>query len=269
LCGYTKRMSKYFEIEDTNNPGSYYTVRDGTCEYVNPIYNSYLAFSDMRLRIRIVLLKNKFGTITPNQISKLKNEISDEWQEHKKNVLNHELPKEWLELFNLNKKKAQQKNLANTSLSIEDFEAFIFHSWERFGFKFSKYVFDHDPIEYDNKQKPTIIFKKDENDIRTVGDTELSTGQLKSIIDKRNVIVANLFDKDDEWHCLFLTYKGIAGQELDHPPHMHYVSSAFGFSRDELINNFKQRKYSLDSIHVPFTGYNPVAEASLIKDADF
>jgi len=257
-------MDKYYEIEDTNNPGSFYGVSDGTCEYVNPVYHFAQSFINTRLRVTIALM-NQERAVSSLVEAVLKRQFLDEWQEYKKTVLNHSVPQEFFQLFDVHKKKAQAKLLAQSTLTLEDFQAFIFQSWEDYGFKFSKYVFKHNPIEFKGNEHPTVIHKKNDNEIITVGSTDLSDAQLKSIIDKRNIIVANFFDKEDQWHCLFLTYKSISGQELDHinAPHMHYISNSFGISRSDVIANFKRTRYSLDSIHIPFTGYNPMTDNTI------
>jgi hypothetical protein len=263
-------MIKYYRIEDPNKPGSYYEMMDGTCEFVNPVYQAYEVFVETRLRY-IIALSSKDQKISYDDFVVLKYYILIDWQEHKKNVFAHTVPKEFFELFGTSKKKDQIKLLANSTLSLEDFEAFMYQSWDPYGYKFSKYVFNHHPVEFEIKEKPKVIFRKSSTDIRTVGKTDMTKGQLNALIEKRNVIVANFFDKGEEWHCLFLTYKGITGKELDHlaEPHMHYISNAFGKSRSQVIESFEKTRYSLDSIYIPFTGFNPMVDTELIEKADF
>ena len=44
-------------------------------------------------------------------------------------------------------------------------------------------------------------------------------------------------DKEDEWHCLFLTYDSIRGKESWNggQPHYHYISDKFGIPRAEWL----------------------------------
>ena len=263
-------MNDYTEIEDPDNPGAYYTMRDGSCEYVNPIYHSYKTFVSMRIEY-FKTFTNKRSLSFADELV-LKNMALSEWHKHKAAVLAHQVPEGLLNLFGTDKKKVQIKLLANVKLTVEDFEALLFQAWEKFSFKMSKYIFQHDPVEFRAMKKPMVTFKKSDTEIKKVGTTDMSDNQLKALIEKRNVVVATVLDNGDEWHCLFLTHKSISGQELQHidNPHMHYVSSAFGLTRDELINNFKQTRYRLDSVHIPFEGYNPMAEArEEVQRADF
>ena len=75
--------------------------------------------------------------------------------------------------------------------------------------------------------------------IETIGDTDLTNGQVKKMITERKVIIAHFFDRGNDWHCLFTTYNSIGGKENynNGQPHYHYFSSAFGIKRDEFIES--------------------------------
>lgn len=85
----------------------------------------------------------------------------------------------------------------------------------------------------------------------------MSDGQLKHAIKFRKVIVAKVLDKGDEWHCFYLTFKSIAGEESwkNGQPHYHYLSDKWGISREELVRQIKSDKYPSTSVHIDLLDY--------------
>ena len=85
----------------------------------------------------------------------------------------------------------------------------------------------------------------------------MSDKQLKHIIEQRKVIVSHFFEKDDLWHCIFLTYKSIEGKENHNfgQPHFHYISSGFEISKQDFIESMKTGHYRTTNIHFDLLEY--------------
>ena len=88
-----------------------------------------------------------------------------------------------------------------------------------------------------------------EDAVNIIGDTDLTEGQVKRMINERKVIIAHFLDRGDEWHCFFITYNSIGGKEnhKDGQPHFHYISSAFGIKRDDFIKSMESGNYKSTS----------------------
>jgi hypothetical protein len=109
----------------------------------------------------------------------------------------------------------------------------------------------------EDKQKPIVSHITDDGVVKTIGETELTKGEVKNLIEQRKVVVAHFFVKDDDWHCLFTTYNSIGGKEnyKDGQPHFHYISSAFGISKDDFIESMKSGQYKSTPVHIDLLEY--------------
>ena len=88
---------------------------------------------------------------------------------------------------------------------------------------------------------PVLAELKGQGDIRIIGKTDLTNGQLKQTIEQRHVVVSKFLDKDDKWHCFFQTYRGLGEQEnySNGQPHLHDISSAWGLPREFVLKQLK------------------------------
>jgi hypothetical protein len=131
--------------------------------------------------------------------------------------------------------------------------ALIYRAWEEFGYTYSVYTAEHYPAGHDVRKMPRMANIEDDQEVQIIGDTSLSTGQIRSVIKQRTVTIAKVLDKGEIWHCFYCTYKSVNGQETGNMPHIHYISSGWGMSREKVIAEFKKGKYSLPSTpHIPF-----------------
>jgi hypothetical protein len=67
--------------------------------------------------------------------------------------------------------------------------------------------------------------------------------------------VVKILERDDEWHCFFITYNSLRGDESwkQGQPHFHYISDKFGISKEELIKQLRSRDYKLGNLpHIDF-----------------
>ena len=104
---------------------------------------------------------------------------------------------------------------------------------------------------------PSIVHLTD-NKVHKSGETDLTDGQLKQIVEHRKVIISKFIDKGELWHCFFLTFESLKGKEKwkDGKPHYHYISSAFGLTREQVIGELKKKNYKLNNLpHIEMIDY--------------
>ena len=173
------------------------------------------------------------------------------------NFENTEVPENLLKVLETERKKDQVRLLRGIEFNPTQLMSLIFKSYSDYGYLYSKYVFENLPDGFENKKLPKLFHLKEDKSIVKIGETDLTDRQLKHIIENRKVIVSHFFSKDDIWHCLFLTYKSIAGKESwkNGQAHHHYISSSFGISKEDFIESMKSGKYKSTSVHIDLLDY--------------
>ncbi len=251
-----------FDKIKTEEGGAYLAFSVGECEKVNPIqlYEKYFIKSRHLVLKELLLAEMQLRSmeIDPWTVDKvvLRNAIKF-WFDKKTEILSTPIPESFKSLLSTNKKSDQVKLLKGLSFTPGELIACIFYAYNELGFLLSQYEGEHDPIGTETEKKPTLIHL-DKGTVKKVGETELSDGQLKQIVEQRKRTVAKLIEKDDSWHCFFITYASIRGDESwkDGQPHFHYISDKFGISKTELIKQIKSRTYQLGNLpHIPLNGY--------------
>ncbi len=251
-------MYQETKIKDDGGNGIYTVFYSPDFEYVNPIeyYSSITIARNISILKDILLLKYpdlKFELIEKYILEK---EIL-EWDEKVKQILNTKIPVNFISILSATSKKEQINLLKGLSINPEQLLAFLFKSKTDYGYLFSQYTSEHHQNGLKIENMPKLVEIKDDK-VSKVGNTTLTDGQLKQAVDHRKVVVAKLIDKEDEWHCLFLTYDSIRGKETwkGGQPHYHYISDKFGIPRAEVLNQLKSRIYNLGSLpHIDLVGY--------------
>jgi hypothetical protein len=158
--------------------------------------------------------------------------------------MNTELPMNVLDIFKTRVKAEQKKIMDNIPLlDSKSLQQIIFLAYLEFGFKYSVYRFEHIPKGIDASKMPPFAVAEDDGTIRKVGNTILTDGQLKQVLNQRKVTIAKFLDKGDEWHCFFYNYRSIRGEEAGGIPHIHYFSSSWNLTREYALNKFKEGTY--------------------------
>ena len=167
------------------------------------------------------------------------------------------VPEIFIKLLNTEKKKDQIKLLKGQTITTDILMSLIFISYEDFGYLYSKYTFENLAKGTDEDKLPKLIKVNDDDSVHKVGQTELTDGDLRNVINSRKVIVSHFFEKEKLWHCLFLTYNSIAGKEnwKNGQPHFHYISSSFGISKEAFIESMESGNYKSTSIHIDLLDY--------------
>lgn len=86
------------------------------------------------------------------------------------------------------------------------------------------------------------------------GETTLTEGQMRTIINQADVLIVRIFDNGSHWHCFLQTYKGLKGMESGvqgSRPHLHYLSDSFGISKADLVKMIKIGRYPNTPVHIP------------------
>lgn len=246
------------KIYDENGQGFTRIFSSNKIEKVNPIiyYKTY-EIEKRKISLRDLLnAKNPFLTSLLDDdffIKKAEETLVGFFEQFE----NTEVHSNFIELLNTKRKKDQIRLLRGMTLNPDQLMSLIFKSYNDFGFLYSKYVFENLPNGLEGKKLPKLFHIKDDETIEKVGETELTDGQLKNIIEQRKVIVSHFFDKEDVWHCFFLTYNSIAGKENHNngQPHFHYISSSFQVDRDVFIESMRSGKYLSTSVHFDLLDY--------------
>lgn len=162
-----------------------------------------------------------------------------------------------IQLLKTTRKKDQEALLKGMTLNPDELMSLIFKSYNDFGYLYSKYLFENLPGGLEGKKLPKLFHIKEDGTIVKVGETDLTDGELKNVIEHRKVIVSHFFEKDDFWHCFFLTYNSIGGKEnwKDGQAHFHYISSSFGISKADFVESMRTGKYKSTSIHIDLLDY--------------
>ena len=171
------------------------------------------------------------------------NELSKESVDGKlKNIFQKEL-----------NKKEQIRLLKGVQLTEPQLSS-LFNFAEESGYKFSHYKWQGDPKSIKEEKLPSFMHLKDDGSVEYVGDTTLTEGQMRTIINQADVLIVRIFDNGIHWHCFLQTYKGLKGMESGvqgSRPHLHYLSDSFGISKDDLVKMIKMGKYPNTPVHIP------------------
>lgn len=131
----------------------------------------------------------------------------------------------------------------------------LFYYAEEIGYTFSFFLRDAERTDFLDKKLPDIIYLDEEGEPQNIGETDLSEGQMKHLVNQRQSLIVWLLEKDDTWHCFLQTIKGLKGKEggkMGSRPHIHYISNSFGISKDELLNKIKSEgEYVTTKVHIP------------------
>lgn len=164
-------------------------------------------------------------------------------------------PEFLLKLYTETKKKEQKKLLRDKTVTFENMICWILHSG-RIGGTFSQYSY-HGGSGSLKGRAPLMIDASDENNIVAVGNTDLSQEALKHLVENQRVVMAQFVDlPDGRWYCFYRTHRGLAGRESgEQGSHLHFISSAYGVDRGELVKNFKSGECPTNGFHVRLEGY--------------
>jgi hypothetical protein len=239
--------------------GGFYTMYTGTdFEYVNPIDHykkSAIRLSFEMERDLIIMMKPPFPAPLIEKL--LYKRAVENWDKQYKEILATEVPKALISVLTAESKKDQVTLLKGVSINPDQLIAFIFKAWTDHKYSFSQYTAEFHSKNIKTGDLPTVV-NIEGGDVKKIGKTNLTDGQLKQAVEHRRVTISKFFDNGKDWHCLFITYNSIGGKESwkDGQPHYHYISDKFGMTRDKVVAELKSRDYSLGSLpHIDLLDY--------------
>lgn len=246
------------KIFDENGQGFTRVFSADKVERVNPIE----FYKTAELEKRAIMLHDLLSAKDPFLASMVSREfylknaekgLVEFFEEFEKTEVDSKL----LELLTTGRKKDQVSLLKGVKFNPDQLMSLIFKSYKDFGLLYSKYLFENLPDGMEGKKLPKMFRMKEDGSIEKVGETELTDGELKNLIEHRKVIASHFFENEDLWHCFFITYNSIKGKEnwKDGQAHFHYISSGFGISKEEFIESMRTGKYKSTSIHIDLLDY--------------
>ncbi|KAF5082832.1 hypothetical protein DSECCO2_94290 [anaerobic digester metagenome] len=204
----------------------------------------------------LLYAKNPFLTslLDDNFFIKKAEETLDGFFEKIEKIKAHE---NFYKLLETPRKKDQVALLKGMSLNPDQLISLILYAHKKLGYQYSKYSFENLPNGFEGKKLPKLFLIKDDGQIDKFGETNLTDGELKNLIEHRKVITSHFLEKDHLWHCIFTTHDSISGKESwkDGQPHFHYISSGFGITMDAFVDSMRTGKYISTKIHIDLLEY--------------
>lgn len=241
------------EIPEPDGSGAYLIAWSDDVEYVNPLDEIFNAFIKAVFIIEQRRLSSEFPLLSSQEIDSFAHQLSVEFaQKRMDEILATKFPTSFLDLIENISKSQQRKIMRGVSLTSDELLSFIFYSSTK-GFTYSHYKSEHDPRGFEGEQSPTLIHKLSDNEIVSIGETTLTAGQQKSLINQRIVVNAKFIDRGNQWYCFFSTYRSLAGKETGDSPHLHFISHSWGLSREKVLQELRSKNYNLPSLpHINF-----------------
>lgn len=165
-----------------------------------------------------------------------------------------ELRPEFKKLLNENLKKKEQVALLKGQKITKMELLKLFYEAEEQGYLFTNFIREKKQNSVADDDLPSFIYLDEDGKLQHFGETSLSDGQMKQLIDQREVLIARIIEKDNHWHCFLQTFKGLKdleGGDQGKVPHIHYISDSFGISKDKIAEQIKNGEYPSTKVHIP------------------
>ncbi len=192
---------------------------------------------------------SRYQLILPNEYFLW--EAKRAWYRIYKEIVETPIPPNFLKLFNSSSKTEQERLMNGASLTPYQLCNLWFAASIKFSCSYSNYTSVKLPNGIQENDLPKFAHIAGEK-IAKIGNTVLSEGQLKNLINHRKVIIARFLDNKDSWHCFYQTIKGVAGEEKGATgrPHLHYISDKWGYSRADVVKLIKSGSCPCTKIHI-------------------
>jgi hypothetical protein len=175
--------------------------------------------------------------------------------DHLKEAGSIRIPEPMKKLLTLKKKARQQSCINQLKLTTNLVMSFIYEVCKDHEFTYSMYTGRVLPKGIKWTDVPPMAELQEDGTVSVYGETPLSEAQVKALIQEQKTVIAKLIDKGPDWHCFVYTMKGVCGKELGQSPHIHYLSSAWGITREKLVSDIKAGRYPNTGNHIPYERY--------------
>ena len=121
------------------------------------------------------------------------------------------------------------------------------------GYLLNVYHIETYPDKFNEKQKPVCYHSNPDKSITKIGNTEMTEGEMRALLEQRKVVQARIYHKGNHWHCFFFTFKGLSGQErgeFGSKPHWHYWSDKCGMTLDKMKECINNCKMPTSEVHI-------------------
>ena len=209
----------------------------GNVEYSNPItfWSDCFMTIDISLMKSMMKMQEAFLDI-PEEIKErvYKREALKNWQKEYQKITETPINENLILLLQTTKKNKQEKLLKGLCLDSDDLIPLFFSAWNDYDYSFSNYTIKHLKGVSANEM-PKMAYIEENGELTVIGETLLKPEQIKKVIKNQHRLVARFLENRETWHCFFQTMKGINGNETGNKSHIHYISSAFNISREEVL----------------------------------
>lgn len=171
------------------------------------------------------------------------------------NMLSHSCPNKVIhELFTNESLSYRQqiKLLKNCHLSASDI-LWMNKDAQDLGYLLDIYTKQVYPDKFKEKEMPILFVNNNDNFVDSFGNTNMTNGEMKSLLEQRKVVQARIYKNRDIWHCFYFTNKGLAGKEsgnMGSCPHYHYLSSQSGILLEELKMRIGKCDMPSSKVHI-------------------
>jgi hypothetical protein len=158
------------------------------------------------------------------------------------------------QVFETEKKSDLEKLARHTVVKQIDLVAFI-HNCKSLGFR-------HEIKRKEFVPESVILGKKEFEALKQNGVGPMSkeaqkvVSKTQALFEQRKVNIGHLFFKENEWHCLYFSYKDMSPRDnhWKHGPHMHYTNSRImDWSRRKMGYALDERDLTgIRNIHIRF-----------------
>lgn len=121
------------------------------------------------------------------------------------------------------------------------------------GYLLNVYHIETYPDKFNEKQKPVCYHSNPDNIISKIGNTEMTEGEMRALLEQRRVVQARIYHKNGLWHCFYFTFKGLSGLErgdYGSKPHWHYWSDKCGMTLERFKECIDICKMPSSDVHI-------------------
>lgn len=149
-------------------------------------------------------------------------------------------------------KKEQEKLLIGKTFNACDL-LWLNKDAQDLGYLLDVYHEEKYPDKFKEKQHSVCYRQKEDCEMETIGDTNMTDGEMRALLEQRKVVQARIYHKGNIWHCFYFTFKGLNGLEsgmMGSKPHYHYLSDKSGITWEGLIDCIKRCDMPRSKVHV-------------------
>mgnify|MGYP001228446536 CR=1 FL=1 len=223
--------------------GFYFNNAAEDCQDVNPQWLFKKDYFDMS--VNLVLIANLSGM--SKDMNKVLDVAEQGWLDHY-NELDRSNSEVWDRLLLSTKKKHQIEIVGELKFVGDELFSFLMYAFEKYDFLYSRKYLRFPPKGFEGKKMPDLIHELKRNDTyEVVGDTDVTPNQFKLLFENDNHRSVHVLRNKGKWFCFFSSHNSIRGEEKPHigEPHMHFISSAFGYRLELVLAELSKERYRL------------------------